>query len=75
MREWLAELDVHGLRPQIVVIRDRVPWADLDSAEQEEISAAMFAGKQLLNVMFSGCGLPITFLVEPGSGSWPSGPV
>lgn len=52
MRQWLDELHVHGVRPQITVVRDRVPYAELDSAEREEIAAAVHQGKELLNVMF-----------------------
>jgi hypothetical protein len=54
MREWLDDLRLQGLDPQIVVVRDHVPYADLDRAEQEAISAVGLEGKRLLNVMFAG---------------------
>ncbi|MDX5563170.1 hypothetical protein PYK79_07225 [Streptomyces sp. ID05-04B] len=42
------------MAPQIVVVRDHVPYGDLDHAEQEAIAAAGLEGKRLLNVMFAG---------------------
>ncbi|MFI2790609.1 hypothetical protein [Kitasatospora sp. NPDC018614] len=54
MREWLDELRLEGLAPQIMVVRDHVPYADLEHAEQEAISAAELEGKRLLNVVFAG---------------------
>ncbi|MEU5661967.1 hypothetical protein [Streptomyces longwoodensis] len=37
-----------------MVVRNHVPYADLDHAEQEAISAAGLEGKRLLNVVFAG---------------------
>ncbi|MET9393750.1 hypothetical protein ABZY20_25625 [Streptomyces sp. NPDC006624] len=54
IRKWLDELRIEGLDPQIVVVRDHVPYADLDHAEQEAIAAAGLEGKRLLNIMFAG---------------------
>ncbi|RLU81980.1 hypothetical protein CTZ27_30925 [Streptomyces griseocarneus] len=47
---WLGELQDEGMLPRIEVVRDGVPYAELGSAEREEIALALLRGEELLNV-------------------------